>query len=29
MCRLWRAPFVKGPKDKPLVVSQKVYSLSR
>jgi hypothetical protein len=29
MCRLWRAPFVKGPKDKPLVVTEKVYALHR
>lgn len=29
MCRLWRAPFVKGPAGKPLVVSDKVYALHR
>jgi hypothetical protein len=29
MCRLWRAPFVKGPQDKPLIVTEKVYALHR
>lgn len=29
MCRLWRAPFVKGPAGKPLVVTEKVYALHR
>jgi hypothetical protein len=27
--RIWIAPFVKGPEDKPLVVTDKVYSLDR
>ncbi|HEX8321602.1 hypothetical protein [Longimicrobium sp.] len=27
--RIWIAPFVKGPKDKPLVVTDKVYALHR
>lgn len=29
MCRLWLAPYVKGPADKPLVTTQKVYKLNR
>jgi hypothetical protein len=28
-CRLWIAPFVKGPEGKPLVVSQKVYAFKQ
>jgi hypothetical protein len=28
-CRVWIAPFEKGPKDKPLIINEKVYSLSR
>lgn len=27
--RIWIAPFVKGPEDKPLLISEKVYSLER
>jgi hypothetical protein len=29
MCRLWIAPQVRGPKDKPLVVTDKIYALHR
>jgi hypothetical protein len=29
MARIWRAPFVKGPAGKPLVVTDKVYALHR
>jgi hypothetical protein len=29
VARIWIAPFVKGPQDAPLVVSTKVYALSR
>jgi hypothetical protein len=29
MARIWRAPFVKGPAGKPLVVTEKVYALHR
>jgi len=28
-CRVWIAPYPKGPKDKPLVISEKVYALHR
>jgi hypothetical protein len=28
-CRVWIEPFTKGPADKPLVITDKVYSLSR
>lgn len=29
MARIWRAPYVKGPEGKPLVVTDKVYALHR
>jgi hypothetical protein len=29
MCRLWIAPFIKGPADKPLVITEHVYKLER
>lgn len=29
MCRLWRAPFVKGPANKPLITPEHVYALHR
>lgn len=29
MCRVWIAPYVKGPEGKPLIVTEKVYALHR
>lgn len=29
MCRLWRAPFIKGPAGKPLITPEHVYALHR